>query len=119
IELSLLSLLVKKELSCPTIRSPPGTSYTSAISSDLPPAKDDVAVPHQETNPHAIPDPHVASFLVIFLPWWWHMWLGERVDLGELVDSGNAVTEMYSENVGCPTQSCRSWSFWMLGLRRH
>ncbi|KAM3227610.1 hypothetical protein ACQJBY_059385 [Aegilops geniculata] len=70
---------------------------------------DGVAVPHQETNPHAIPDPHVTSFLLIFLPWWWHMWLGDCVDLGDLVDSGNAVTEMSRENAGCTAQTCRSW----------
>ncbi|XBI65305.1 hypothetical protein VPH35_045185 [Triticum aestivum] len=80
---------------------------------------DGVAVPHQETNPHAIPDPHLTSFLLIFLPWWWRMWLGECVDLGDLVDSSNAVMEMSRENVGCTGQSCQSWRPWMLGLRRH
>ena len=47
------------------------------------------------------------------------MWQGECVDLGDLVESGNAVMEMSRENVGYAAQTCCSWRLWMLGLRRY
>ena len=49
---------------------------------------------------------------------WWRMWLGECVDLGDLVESGDMATEIAKENFGCAAYTCHRRVLWMLVARR-